>query len=130
MLARALATSLPKAPFHCDVELMAISLNLVGRRLYGKFVTGESCVASNSPEPAGVILRRRTSSTCCKGKSRILSLRSSGVTGMCNACESPEGARERGNPGPCEIEEAIALPFEWASVIVSRISLTERTTLS
>ncbi len=129
ILARALATRRPKAPFHCAVELIAISLNLPGRRLYGRFVTGERWVASNSADPGGVILRKRTSSTCCRGNSRIRSLRSSGVTGVCSACESVEGARERGAPGPA-IEELIPVALECASVIVSRISLTERTTLS
>ena len=113
-LALAVAMSLPKAPFHWVVELIASSLNFP----VFFFTTGDRWVGSNSEDPAGVIFRRRDSSTCCSGRSRILNLRSSGLTitfeGRSIGWSSVNG---------CGGEED-------DSVMVSRIKRTERTTFN
>jgi len=100
-------TRRPNAPFHWAVEFMATSRNLGGGAvdvesmsewalegalarwdrppapLDGKLVMDESWVPSNSPEPRGVILRRRVSSTCLSGRRRMRSLSRSGVIVRC-----------------------------------------------
>ena len=109
-LVRAVASSLPNALFQCAVELIATSLNFPEGCLYGRFVTGDRCVASNSAEPAGVIFRNRASSTCCSGRSRILSFRSSGLIVVPDPAESWED-RDGGKPANVAV---VGDPFELA----------------
>ena len=113
-LALAVARSLPKAPFHCVVELMASSL-----KFPTLFFTGDTrWVGSYSEDPGGVIFRRRDSSTCCSGRSRILNLRSSGLT-ITFEGRYIEWLSVKG----WGVEEE-------ASVMVSRMQRTERTTFN
>lgn len=73
-------------------------------------------MGSNSKDPAGVIFWRRDSSTCCSGRSRIFNLRSSGLIirfeGTIEWLVDDWGVEEE------------------ASVMVSRIKRTERTTFN
>lgn len=72
--------SLLNAFFQGVKEFTAISCEpLADRTEYGRLVKEVRWVASKSGDPGGANLRRRASSTCCRGERRILSLRCSEV---------------------------------------------------
>lgn len=124
MLSLTEASSFPKATFHWNVEWIVISLNFVVplrcTRPEGNVLRKPRRVASFSIDPVGLSFRIRTSSICRNGRSRILSLRSSSVILGGGGSWSLSGVPMREGAALCS----------WASQIVSRMSITERTMFS